>query len=375
MERLSRLDGMRGVLAVYVMVCHGCSYAVLPAPVAAVFNHGEAAVDLFFALSGMVVINSLKRFNYRFWPFLRGRARRLLPVYFAVLALAILLAWLGSPLPAMPWLSPDSMAGSFWRNPVPATYFFHILEHVFLVHGLIPQGLSPWAWIDVLGPAWSLSTEWQFYILTALVMARLKSRQRLAWFAYLMLGLGLFYHAAAPFLPAPWQFSRAFLPDAAPYFALGLASAAWLRGGKAVPFGICLAAVFALGLVSGVPGKAAICLVWAVLLLAQLYPGMKLLPGLLDSRAAQYLGAISYPLYLINEPVQRACAMLLAPYAHGSAVSFTYLWLPAALILPIPAAAALHVWIELPFLRAGVLKVKTLPLRPGPESGRRIFTR
>jgi peptidoglycan/LPS O-acetylase OafA/YrhL len=130
-----------------------------------------------------------------------------------------------------------------------------------------------------------------------------------------------------------------------------------------------------LGLASGVPGKAAIGLVWTVVLLAQLYPGMKLLPGLLDSRAAQYLGAISYPLYLINEPVQRACAMLLAPYAHGSAMSFTYLWLPAALILPIPAAAALHGWVELPFLRAGVLNVKMLPLRAGPESGRRIFTR
>jgi peptidoglycan/LPS O-acetylase OafA/YrhL len=346
MERLSRLDGLRGVLAVYIMICHALPYSTVSGGIAEFFNHGEAVVDLFFALSGLVVINSLERFDYRFWPFLRGRARRLLPVYFSVLALAVLLVLLGSPLPEMPWLSPDTVAGSFWMKPVPEIYFWHLVEHIFLVHGLVPQGVSPWAWIDVLGPAWSLSTEWQFYVFMALVMPLLNASRGLTQFALLMLGVGIFFHAAEPLLPAFWQFSRAFLPDAAPYFALGLASAVWVRSGDRAPYCLCLAGAFAIGLVSGVPMKAFICLAWTVLLMAQLYPRMPVLPKLLDSRVAQYLGAISYPLYLVNEPVQRACAMLIAPFSHGNAAWFSHAWLPAALILPIPAAMALHHGVE-----------------------------
>lgn len=374
MERLSRLDGLRGILALYIMVCHAFPYAIVPIWLAGIFNHGEAIVDLFFALSGMVIINSLQRFNYRFWPFLKGRARRLLPVYFSVLALAVLLVCLGSPLTSMPWLSPNSIAGSFWMQRVPGIYVWRVVEHIFLIQGLIPQGASPWAWVDVLGPAWSLSTEWQFYVVMALVMAR-KGPRGLLVFTYLMLGLGICYRAAAPFLPEYWQFSRAFLPDAAPYFALGLASAVWLRSGNPMPYFLCMIAAFALGLLSGVPGKAYVCFGWTLVLLAQRHPGMPILPQLLDSRIAQYLGAISYPLYLVNEPVQRACAMLIAPFAHGSAAIFSSLWLLPALVLPIPAAMALHHWVEAPAMRSGGWKSRRLAVLRGPETGRRIFTR
>ena len=220
MERLSRLDGLRGILAVYVMVGHALPFSAVPQWIASPFHHGEAAVDIFFALSGLVVFNSLERFKYQFWPFLQGRARRLLPVYFSVLALAVVIICLGSPLTSMPWISPTSYAGLLWA--LPPQLLWHILAHVFLVHGLIPQGVLPWAWITILGPAWSLSTEWQFYILMGLMLPRMTGSRRLMHFAYFMLGLGVVYHTLAPLVPAYWQLSRAFLPDAAPYFALGV---------------------------------------------------------------------------------------------------------------------------------------------------------
>lgn len=373
MQRLTRLDGLRGVLAVYIMVCHALPYSPAPKLLAALFNHGEAMVDLFFALSGLVVINSLERFNYRFRPFIAGRARRLLPVYFCVLALAVLLEYAGSPLPFLPWLSPDSMAGSFWAKSDAATYPWHILAHVFMLHGVVPHGVSHWVWITVLGPAWSLSTEWQFYLLMALAVPRLRGPHCLGRFAFLMLGIGLLYRALLPELPPFWTFSRAFLPDAAPYFALGLASAVWLRGGSVRPYLLCLGVAFGLGLVSGVPSKALICLTWTVVLLAQRHPRMPVLPALLDSRIAQYLAAISYPLYLINEPVQRAWAMLVAPLSHGDPAIFCRLWLPAAITLPIAAAMALHHWVERPALRPRRLAWRDYPSLLEP--GRRIFTR
>jgi peptidoglycan/LPS O-acetylase OafA/YrhL len=350
MKRLSRLDGLRGVLAVYVMLSHVGPFVLLPRWLTAACSHGEAAVDLFFALSGLVIINSLEHFRYRFWPFLAARARRLLPVYFAVLAFATALLVLGNPVASLPWA--PAAATAFWQAGLPAPFWAHFGAHVLLLHGLIPQGVLPYVWITVLPPAWSLSTEWQFYIIIALLLPVLP-RESLTLFALGMLGVGAAWHLVAPHLPAYWQFSRAFLPDAAPFFALGLAGAVWFRGGGVALFGICLAVACLLGLLSGQASKALIPLGWALALLVQRRPGFPLLGALLDSRAAQYLGAISYPLYLLNEPVQRAAAMFLAPHFGGGKLDFTLVWLPAAVIGPLVLAALLHHMIEKPMMRPG----------------------
>ncbi len=361
-ERLTRLDGLRGVLAVYIMVCHALPYTVIPHRLAGMFYHGEAVVDLFFALSGLVVINSLERFNYRFWPFLSARARRLLPVYFVVLALAVVLLCIGSPLPAMPWIAPRSYPWLFWYKGTGNQFGWHVLAHVLLLQGVLPNGVLPWVWITLLGPAWSLSTEWQFYILMALVVARMRGSRRLTHFTFLMLAGGALYQVLCPLLPAFWQFSRAFLPDAAPYFALGLASAVWMRSRNPMPFLICLVLTIALELLAGAPAKALVCVGWTLVLLAQRLPRLPVLPKLLDSRAAHYFGAISYPLYLVNQPVQRGCAMLIAPLVHGSAMNFTLLWLPAALVAPVLAAMALHHWVEAPAMKLRWRRGAGLPL-------------
>jgi peptidoglycan/LPS O-acetylase OafA/YrhL len=325
MKRLPRLDGLRGLLAVYVMAAHALPFAALPGWVLAPFNHGEAAVDLFFALSGLVIINALERFEGRFRPFMAARARRLLPAYFCALAASFLLLLLaGNPLTAMPWVG---QAGLVTMEPgLPPLWPWHLAAHVLLLQGLITQSLLPYAYITLLGPAWSLSTEWQFYLLAGLLVPR-----RLGHCALALLALGIAYHG----LPALQnQFSRAFLPDAAPWFALGLASAAWLRG-DALALPVCLLGACLLGLTEG-PGKALVPLAWAAIILAQ----NQRWGAPLESRTLKYLGAISYPLYLVNEPVQRSVMLLLKP-VHDAAL-FTALWLPLALLMPVAAAGALH---------------------------------
>jgi peptidoglycan/LPS O-acetylase OafA/YrhL len=255
---------------------------------------------------------------------------------------------LGNPVASLPWA--PAAATAFWQAGLPAPFWAHLGAHVLLLHGLIPQGVLPYVWITVLPPAWSLSTEWQVYILIGLLLPVLP-RRSLAGFAVGVLVVGVAWHLAAPHLPAYWQFSRAFLPDAAPFFALGLAGAVWFRGGGVVLFGVCLAVACLLGLFSGQASKALIPLGWALALLVQKRPGFPLLGRLLDSRAAQYLGAISYPLYLLNEPVQRAAAMLLAPHFGGSKLDFTLAWLPAAILGPLVLAALLHHTVEKPMMR------------------------
>ncbi|MDE8348514.1 MAG: acyltransferase [Acidocella sp.] len=348
MERLTRLDGLRGALAIYVMLGHALPYTILPGWIGAPFAHGEAAVDVFFALSGLVVINSLERFNYRPWPFLAGRAKRLLPVYFLVLGLAVGLIWLGSPLPDMPWIAPGSLPADFWAVGMPAQFIWHFVAHVMLVQGLLPNGVLPWAYITLLGPAWSLSTEWQFYIVMVVLMRRVRN---LAMFGVLLLAVAVIYRVMAGFLPAYWQFSRAFLPDAAGFFGLGVMSAVWLRKGHILPLAAAVLLVAMLGLVSGSPLRMFTPLVWLLVLGVQKYAVVAPLARLLDSRAVQYLGVISYPLYLLNAPVQRACAMLVTPVVHGDAVLFGWLWLPLALAVPVLLAAVLHHGVEVRFMR------------------------
>ncbi len=82
MKRLQRMDGLRGLLALYVMAAHAVPFAALPAWAIAPFTHGEAAVDLFFALSGLVIVNALERYRRallsRSWRPGRGGCCRLI---------------------------------------------------------------------------------------------------------------------------------------------------------------------------------------------------------------------------------------------------------------------------------------------------------
>lgn len=334
MTRLKRLDGIRGLLAVYVMLGHALPLTNAPGILQSVFHHGEAGVELFFALSGLVIVFSLERFGGSFRPFIAARARRLLPVYFVALAASILITPCGDPLAALPW------AGAPARNIVaaalPTPLWAHVLAHVTLLHGIIPQSVLPYAYITLLGPAWSLSTEWQFYLLIGLIAPR-----NLGRFALIVLALGAAWHL----LPYSAQFSRAFFPDAAPYFALGLASAAWLHGNRSTLLP-CLIGACAIGLLTS-PDKAIPPLIWGLIMLANAKPW----GAILEHRALTCLGAISYPLYLVNEPVQRALALILGPAAYGNASLFTIAFLPASLILSFACAVLLHHYVEQPFMR------------------------
>jgi peptidoglycan/LPS O-acetylase OafA/YrhL len=332
------------------MLGHAVPLTNAPAPLQSLLHHGEAAVDLFFALSGLVIAFSLERFGGRFRPFIMARARRLLPVYLLVLAASILITSAGDPLAALPW------AGEAAREIVPAApphpLWPHILAHLSLLHGLIARPLLPYAEITLLGPAWSLSTEWQFYLLIGLIAPR-----RLGRFALAVLAFGALWHAL------PWQalFSRAFFPAAAPYFAVGLASAAWLQG-RSLALPLCILGACAIGFAAS-PDKALPPLIWGGIMLAQTARW----GAVLELPVLSYLGAISYPLYLVNEPVQRLLALLLGPAAYGDATLFSIAFLPASLALSLGLAALLHHFVETPVMRRGT-KMSFAVIAP-PQSG------
>jgi len=353
--RLTCLDGLRGILAAYVMLSHTAPLAFAPPGwdwLPSSLSHGGAAVDVFFILSGLVILRSLEAFRHAPRPFLVARAARIYPVFLPVFALALLVRPLDPGFATMPWIGADDPVRSMVTGGWPAALPADVLAHLTMTHGLFPDGVLPHVWVSLLGPAWSLSAEWQFYVLALLLAPRAGGPLRLAWIFLAIAALGL---AWAMLAPPGWTFSRAFLPNKAHYFALGIASASLVARGRAgLPawFGV-LAATLILCLAHpGGTGKLAAPLVWAACLAAQL-GWLPFVGPALRCRPLLWLGAISYPLYLVHEPLHRILLVLCGAAASGDARLFDMLWLPLALAVPLLAAWVLHRTVEAPALRLG----------------------
>ena len=348
MQRLTSLDGLRGLLAVYVLFGHMAPFAALPAWIQTAVSHGGAAVDVFFMLSGLVITQSLHSAGGLARPFLIARTVRIFPVFLAAFALAVALEPTSCGFDHMPWISRGDTAhaicGSFW----PDTWLPEIAAHLTMTHGLFPYAILPHVWVSFLGSAWSLSTEWQFYILALLTGGR---AGRLCRILLALALAGLVWQWTGP---EDWQFSRAFLPNKGHFFALGVASVAVVttEPGAVRRYALMLAATLVVCAIGGTPNKLLPPLIWTACLWVQMHPAC--LPArFLSSRRMGYLGAISYCLYLINEPIHKMLGQPLGWLAGGDATQFALLWIPLAIGLPIVAAAFLHRYLEIPAQRWG----------------------
>jgi peptidoglycan/LPS O-acetylase OafA/YrhL len=377
MRRMVCLDGLRGLLACYVMLSHTLPFAPLPAWLLWMFKHGGAGVDVFFILSGLVIVQSLDSFGYCARPFLIARVARIYPVFLVVFVFAMAVQPLTTGFERMTWIGPNSEARYIWSGGWPSAWRLLLITHLTMTHGLFPNGVLPDVWVGFLGAAWSLSTEWQFYVLALLIGGRLGLR----WMAGLFLAMALAAIVWQALAPEAWQFSRAFLPNKAQYFALGIASAAVVRReGERTYLAVLFATLVLCDLDGGVP-KLLVPLFWTLCLAAQcssnsfrspvdglVYtPVSPALPPqrggrsgafcwvvcVLQSRLLVWLGAVSYCIYLVNEPVQKLLGVALAVLVQGDPSLFTTLWLPGAVLLPVLAAWLLHEWIERPAQRYG----------------------
>jgi peptidoglycan/LPS O-acetylase OafA/YrhL len=350
-RRLRCLDGLRGLLATHVLIGHLMPLAAVPAAAAWLrlpFLHGQAAVDVFFILSGLVITRSIERHGSGA-RFLQARFWRIFPVYLAVLALAVPVQTLPSGLDQIPWASPEAseMVTGGW----PPDGLARLAAHLTMTHGLFPDGALPYVWISFVGSAWSLSTEWQFYVVIALAGGARRGPWLLACGFLTLAAAGAAWHAEGP---AAWQFSRAFLPNKAGYFALGIASAGLLGGGARLRYALVLGTVLALCAGGGQADKLLPPLVWTACLAAELgWRPLRPLARLLTSRPLQWLGAVSFGLYLVNQPLQKLLALAWLPWVGDDGWLFDAVWLPGAIALPMLAAWQLHERIELPGIAFG----------------------
>ena len=331
--RLEFLDGLRGLAAFYVMLFHMGTPAGLPSGLALVWewtHFGRSAVGVFIVLSGYslmlpVARSADGRLRGGFGDYIKRRSLRILPPYYAAMAIiiALLLAakHLGNSIGA---LSHNIHADDLTvRN---------IISHVFLLQNWVDFG--KWNG-SIESSMWSVSVEWQIYFLFPLLLLPLWRRFGLAAPIIAGLLIGILPLAA---LSKEHNFSWAS-PWYVGLFAMGMAGATisfsrepkMQRLHERLAWGHLAAAGLGLFLLAAVwldfhhlrNESAAMCLAVGLDILVGLATTClivsctrsahvagpdsdkrpPLILRLLESRWAISLGAFSYSLYLVHVPI------------------------------------------------------------------------
>ena len=203
---------LRGIAAAMVVLFHAVPWLpfdpAAPPLIQRIFHlWGKSGVDLFFVISGFVIMYSQSRAQRPFGAFLRDRALRILPLYWLLTAafMALLLAL------------PNSFTG---QPPLTA-------ERVLLSFGMV-NWLLLREW-PILFVGWTLEYEALFYLLFALASLILPLR-RVAWVLgpvlALMAAMGwvedMVLEFVAGMLIARLRISRGHLPHAGLVLALGV---------------------------------------------------------------------------------------------------------------------------------------------------------
>jgi peptidoglycan/LPS O-acetylase OafA/YrhL len=348
-DRVRGIEGLRGVLALWVLFSHTVTAAGLGEDWRGPFRVlyvGTHAVDAFIIVSGFVIFFLLDTARERAWVFLLRRALRLYPVYLVcLLAAAALLPMQLRVYGEAPFPHPHTsylvaiMEASIAQLPL------HLAAHLGMVHSAIPPSLLPHANYAILHPGWSLSLEWQFYLLAPLLLSMLL---RGGAAALTVMGGA----CAAHFLLAGPQ---GFLPRHVPEFALGIACYMVWRRRPSLSWPLLLPAGTALAyLTTHDPAVV----VWTAVFLAALAPrtaGAATLNGVLQAAPLQALGRWSYAVYLSHTVVlvvaMDALRMAGLP-ALGQWAYFAAL-LAATLGGTLVVSAALHRGVEAPCIALG----------------------
>jgi peptidoglycan/LPS O-acetylase OafA/YrhL len=365
--RVDELDGLRGLLALWVAVAHilcwtGFRDVTLPRPFRLLwlqFIGAGPAVDTFIVLSGFAISFLLHNRPQSYGQFIQGRFFRIYPVYGVCLGLGLMTAL----------FTPFVLETASWRDTV---YFAplrsvssseftatgpHVFWHMTLLNGLIPKQWLSNSTATFLPPAWSVSLEWQYYLVAPLVARFVMSGAGLVVLA-LVAWFGVeFGHA--------WQNPhRAFLPEQLPLFLIGIGSYhLFARFAVSEPHSLVRAASVAALLAVAVltTWHPTALVAWALGFGCIVVRGndpfsRRLLTfrGILLHPWLQGLGRFSYPLYLVHWPliVTFLAALLLwrpdISFRHAALLMFAF-----GLPLILWVAYLLHLLVEHPLMSFG----------------------
>ena len=370
LARVDELDGLRGFLALWVAVSHiiclsGGAAVTLPLHFQSAwsdFVFAQPAVETFIILSGFAISFLLHAKPQAYSEFMIGRFFRIVPTYFVCLVLGAFVA-----MKFTPWLIDHATWRSseyFVKDVVPGLSSehqhlkAHFFWHALLLHGLFPRQFLFGSGTALLPPAWSISLEWQYYLVAPLIARVVRSNLGVIILVLVALFAAKLGNAWNNPLPA-------FLPIRLDLFLVGIGSYhlyAWSREAGRAPSPIWIrfvAASFSVALLGSLHSVA--LQIWVIVFGASFVAGKSLLVRwvagprrLLLQRWPQLLGKWSYPLYLLHWPlVVLLLCLLVHVFPAISSRSAVVVMLLGGLPLIVAGAALLHYFVEKPSMRWG----------------------
>lgn len=313
-RNFSILDGLRGICALVVVFYHieTAQYSKN-----AIFGSGYLAVDLFFLMSGFVVAHAYEERllgGMKISNFISNRAIRLYPTYmlstFIGLALAVLASFLAGDA--------ERMDEAFISLP------FALLA----IPHLSADGLT---WFPLAPPAWSLFYEVILNVVYAMLVRHLPV-QRLAFVSassLILLGMYVTSNGSVDGAGA----IRSVFGISSGVLLYRIWNAGYFRD-KHYPIYLPLILTL-LALV--LPSEGGWGTVTIPLCLGIVFPGIILLsvqrePSQRSVEVFEYLGAISYPIYLLHWPILLAVRKA-ATISHISLVQQVILTMSATIVI------------------------------------------
>lgn len=278
-------------------------------------RYGWIGVEIFFVISGFVVPYSLLSSNYYLNPgnygrFLWKRVSRLDPPYLVSIALIIVLAYLSAALPS-------------YRGDPPNISYVNVLLHVGYLSAFFQR-----PWLNVV--YWSLAIEFQYYLLIGILFPLLISNRLLIRLLVLS-GMGL----------------SAFLIQEKglifPFFFL------FIMGFCAFQYRTRIIARSELLCLLGLAFAGAFIILGGVIAGSGIATSGIILSFDGTNRVLNFLGRLSYSLYLVHVPIGGRIINIGERLKGGLWVKLTFLTLATGLSLA--CAYALFRWIETPCRR------------------------
>ncbi len=202
------------VIADHIFLATGARRYVSP-QVADFIEHGNWAVQLFMIISGFVITHVILSRKDTYQTYIIQRFFRLYPLYVVAMIAAISVRGWDAAVWADPSYIADPLRAINRIASENAYPMLHAVLHVTMFHGVVPDDRLAYASSAFLPPAWSLSVEWQFYLVAPLLLRVLIKPSPLGW---LLAALGIAASVVTTFGSYAWWQYLSFLPQALPYF-------------------------------------------------------------------------------------------------------------------------------------------------------------
>ncbi|MCK1435056.1 MULTISPECIES: acyltransferase [Bradyrhizobium] len=339
-EYFNEIVGLRFYLALWVAIGHGLQLSGIMESdnkILKVLLRGDVAVQLFMIVSGFVITNLIIQRNETYPPYLTRRFFRLYPVFVIASAIgfAVFPYWVALST-LVPWQTSAGWAAysqslAEIEHQMTTNFPAHFLAHCLMFHGAIPNEVLNRSAMTFLPAAWSISLEWQFYIVAPLVLLSLRDWRSTVCMTIVF---GLLYIAHSRGMLGSYDLASS-LAGASGFFAIGIASRIGFNKIsemtlRPIAVAICLS-VLAIMFLRDPLGLV----IWAIFF--SYLAGAK--TDQIDGKIFRFAftnplvfrtGEASYSLYLIHRPVQ-----VLVGYALVRTVQVTSATMFAAMIVAI----------------------------------------